>query len=141
MNLQAAIRKIQRELGITTIFVTHDLGEAMAMSDRMAILLDGRVTAYDKPERAVSSSAVRAERKICRGGSVPRRRIKPRVVGCGGCGQSQTQDESKVGRSIFAIRPEHIRIQKEEKGNSLMGVVQVVCFAVRRWNMQVRWVM
>ena len=50
MNLQEAIRSIQRELGVTTIFVTHDLGEAMAMSDRMALLLNGEIVALDKPE-------------------------------------------------------------------------------------------
>jgi ABC-type Fe3+/spermidine/putrescine transport system ATPase subunit len=37
-------------LGVTTIFVTHDLGEAMAMSDRMALLLNGEIVALDKPE-------------------------------------------------------------------------------------------
>jgi len=47
MNLQEAIRNIQRELGVTTIFVTHDLGEAMAMSDRMALLLNGEIVALD----------------------------------------------------------------------------------------------
>jgi ABC-type Fe3+/spermidine/putrescine transport system ATPase subunit len=50
MNLQEAIRTIQRELGLTTTFVTHDLGEAMAMSDRMALLLNGGIAAHDKPE-------------------------------------------------------------------------------------------
>ena len=49
LNLQEAIRNIQRELGITTILVTHDLDEAMAMSDRMALMLDGKVAAFDRP--------------------------------------------------------------------------------------------
>ena len=46
-----AIRRIQRELEITTILVTHDLDEAMGMSDRMALLLEGRVAAVDQPMR------------------------------------------------------------------------------------------
>ncbi len=50
-NLQEAIRRIQRELEITTILVTHDLNEAMGMSDRMALLLEGRVAAVDQPMR------------------------------------------------------------------------------------------
>ncbi|MCF6277836.1 MAG: TOBE domain-containing protein [Anaerolineales bacterium] len=39
-------------------------------------------------------------------------------------GRLQVADEKKSGRALFAIRPEHIRIQKEQCENSLAGVVQ-----------------
>src|ERR687897_949211 len=51
MTLQEVIRRIQRELRITTVLVTHDLGEVMAMADRVALLLDGTIEACDRPER------------------------------------------------------------------------------------------
>jgi ABC-type sugar transport system ATPase subunit len=56
-NLDAALRvrtrteikKLQRDLGVTTIFVTHDQEEAMVLSDRIAILRDGKLQQYDAP--------------------------------------------------------------------------------------------
>lgn len=53
-------------------------------------------------------------------------------------GRVKLKDELKVGRSLFAIRPEHIRIQKEEKENSLAGVVQSCLFRGEALEVQVR---
>ena len=50
-SLQAAVRRIQRETGVTTVLVTHDLEEALSMADRVALLLDGRITAYGTPQQ------------------------------------------------------------------------------------------
>lgn len=48
-RLRAEIRRIQRELGITTIYVTHDQEEAMAVSDRIAVMNVGRVEQIGEP--------------------------------------------------------------------------------------------
>ncbi len=128
MNLQAAIREIQREMGITTIFVTHDLSEAMAMSDRMAILLDGEVTAYDKPETLFHRPPCVRSAKFVGVDLFLEGESGGGWLETADVGRVRLNDESKVGRSVFAIRPEHIRIQKEEKDNSLMGVVQSCLF-------------
>jgi iron(III) transport system ATP-binding protein len=45
------IRRIQRDVGITTVYVTHDQSEAMAMSDKIVILKDGLVQQIDSPQR------------------------------------------------------------------------------------------
>jgi ABC-type Fe3+/spermidine/putrescine transport system ATPase subunit len=122
LNLQEAIRRIQRELGITTIFVTHDLGEAMAMSDRMAILLKGSVAAIDQPE-------VLFHRPPCMESA--------RFVGVnlfvegkahGGwldspLGRLRIHDAHQGRRRTFAIRPEHIRLDCEQGENTLAGTV------------------
>lgn len=42
-QMRFEIREIQRRIGITTVFVTHDQGEAMAASDRLAVMHDGRI--------------------------------------------------------------------------------------------------
>lgn len=44
------IKRLQKELGITTIFVTHDQVEAMTMADRIAILHQGRLQQFSSPE-------------------------------------------------------------------------------------------
>jgi putative spermidine/putrescine transport system ATP-binding protein len=49
-EMRNEIRDIQRRLGITTIFVTHDQAEAMALSDRIAVLADGRLAQVGTPD-------------------------------------------------------------------------------------------
>lgn len=48
-TMQLEIRRIQRELGITTVYVTHDQTEAMRISDRIAIMNAGRVEQFGTP--------------------------------------------------------------------------------------------
>ncbi|HEY0122023.1 MAG TPA: ABC transporter ATP-binding protein [Rhizobium sp.] len=49
-DLQSELRRIQRSLGTTTILVTHDQGEAMALSDRIVVMDRGRVEQVGRPE-------------------------------------------------------------------------------------------
>ena len=49
VELRHAIRRIHRELGITTVFVTHDQEEAFALADRLAVLADGRLLEVGAP--------------------------------------------------------------------------------------------
>ncbi|MFW9787018.1 MAG: ABC transporter ATP-binding protein [Candidatus Thorarchaeota archaeon] len=56
-RLQTEIRRIQRKLGITTIYVTHSQDEAFAISDRVAILNDGLIVQVGTPEELYDSPA------------------------------------------------------------------------------------
>ena len=47
---RAEIASLQRQLGTTTIYVTHDQIEAMTMGDRVAVMRDGRLQQVDEPE-------------------------------------------------------------------------------------------
>ncbi len=49
-EMQIELKRLQREVGITTLFVTHDQGEAMSMSDRVCVLAHGVVQQFDTPE-------------------------------------------------------------------------------------------
>ena len=49
VSLREEIRAIQRELGITTIYVTHDQEEALSMSDRIVVMNEGRVEQIGTP--------------------------------------------------------------------------------------------
>jgi putative spermidine/putrescine transport system ATP-binding protein len=69
-QMQVELKSLQRQLGITFVFVTHDQGEALSMADRVAVFNDGKIvqigtpeTVYEKPEtqfvaRFVGSSNV-----------------------------------------------------------------------------------
>ena len=50
LDMQIEIRRLQRELGITTVMVTHDQEEAMSMADRVAVLNAGRLEQFDAPD-------------------------------------------------------------------------------------------
>jgi len=50
VDMQVELKRIQREIGITTIFVTHDQEEALTMADRIGILKDGRLVEEGEPE-------------------------------------------------------------------------------------------
>jgi putative spermidine/putrescine transport system ATP-binding protein len=50
VQLRDEIRRIQSELGITTVFVTHDQEEALAVADRVAVMRDGRIEQIGTPE-------------------------------------------------------------------------------------------
>ena len=47
--MQIELRRIQQQVGITTIMVTHDQGEALSISDRVMVMEQGRATQYDTP--------------------------------------------------------------------------------------------
>lgn len=48
-QMQVELKKLQQSLGITFIFVTHDQGEALSMSDRVAVFNNGRIEQVDSP--------------------------------------------------------------------------------------------
>jgi putative spermidine/putrescine transport system ATP-binding protein len=48
-SMQIELREIQRKLGLTTIFVTHDQSEALSMSDRVAVMSEGRIRQLGSP--------------------------------------------------------------------------------------------
>jgi spermidine/putrescine ABC transporter ATP-binding subunit len=49
-SMQVEVKEIQRRLGVTTIFVTHDQSEALSLSDRIAVMSAGRICQIDTPE-------------------------------------------------------------------------------------------
>ncbi len=123
MGLQEAIRNIQRELCITTILVTHDLGEAMAMSDRLALLLKGEVVAIDRPEKLFHHPPTKSAAQFMgvstffTGNQKTGQLITPHGVLKIPC------RETKSNPTTYAIRPEHIRIQTECGRNTLPGKI------------------
>ena len=49
-QMQVELKTLQRNLGITFVFVTHDQGEALSMADRVAIFNDGKIVQVGTPE-------------------------------------------------------------------------------------------
>lgn len=56
-QLQELVKDLQKTLQITTVFVTHDMSEGMAMADRIAILKEGRLQQIGKPQEILNAPA------------------------------------------------------------------------------------
>jgi multiple sugar transport system ATP-binding protein len=54
VHMRAELKKLQKELGVTTIYVTHDQVEAMTMGDKVAILEEGLLQQFDPPNSVYS---------------------------------------------------------------------------------------
>ena len=89
LDMQIEVKRLQRQLGITTILVTHDQEEALSMADRIAVMRDGRIEQvgepgelYDRPAHACSSTACRHRQPAGgRDRGAPRRRLHRRARG------------------------------------------------------------
>src|SRR5262249_39567368 len=57
--MQVELKRIQREVGITFVYVTHDQGEALTMSDRIAVMNEGIVEQLGKPRDIYEHPATR----------------------------------------------------------------------------------
>ncbi len=98
-EMQVELKRIQREAGITFIFVTHDQEEAMRMSDRIAVFNEGKVEQIGTPQEVYEHPATRF------------------VAGFLGVSNILTGDiaQQVIGNSATVnIRPERIRLEKPE---------------------------
>jgi spermidine/putrescine ABC transporter ATP-binding subunit len=59
-EMQVELRELQRKVGVTFVFVTHDQEEALALSDRIAVMSNGRVNQVDSAERLYEAPNSRA---------------------------------------------------------------------------------
>ncbi len=109
-QMQFELKKLQQELGITFIFVTHDQGEALSMSDRVAVFNNGRIEQVDTP-RALYMR--------------PRTPFVARFVGTSNVFDATLSQRICGMEGMFSLRPEHIRLN--EAGDiQVQGQVQAV---------------
>src|SRR5207237_6821953 len=57
VEMRAEIARLQRDLGVTTIYVTHDQTEAMTLGDRVAVMRDGVLQQVDSPQKLYDEPA------------------------------------------------------------------------------------
>ncbi len=135
VSLREEIRSLQRDLGITTIYVTHDQEEALSMSDRIVVMNEGRIEQigapfeiYNFPRTRFVASFVGTLNILSgtildpAGGRV--RIDGQEVVTARGVADASTGDQ----RSI-ALRPEAITLNGAGEGrNSMNGTIDEVSF-------------
>jgi iron(III) transport system ATP-binding protein len=129
VQVRAEIRKLQRDLGITTIYVTHDQEEALSLSDRVAVMKDGRVLQvgtpkelYERPQTRFVADFVGTNNLVP--GRVSGRAGSDLVVDTA-VGTLRAVTSGPVGeRCVLAIRPENVAIDAgapSARGNVAAG--------------------
>jgi spermidine/putrescine transport system ATP-binding protein len=106
-QMQSELKALQRELGITFLFVTHDQEEAMALSDRIALLRDGALEQVASPREIYAHPATAYTAQFIGQTNLLRGEI---VNGTAKCGFLEWPADGPSGAAIFSLRPEAIRL-------------------------------
>lgn len=92
-QMREELKRIQREAGLTVMFVTHDQEEAMAISDRIAVMRQGHMEQVGKPEEIYDH---------------PKTRFVAEFIG--------EMNFIEENGSVFAVRPEDVTLQHDQNG-------------------------
>ena len=87
VQMQTELTSLQRRLGVTALFVTHDQEEAMSMADRIVVMRDGRVAQVDTPERLFGAPNSAWVCDFVGAGNLLRGALAERVMGAGASGR------------------------------------------------------
>jgi spermidine/putrescine transport system ATP-binding protein len=129
--MQIELKRIQREVGITFVFVTHDQEEALTMSDRIAVMNEGRVEQIGAPEAIYHHPTT-----VFVAGFIGSANLFPAVVSSSA---GDTVDVTVAGRRVVVaadagtglragdgatlmVRPERVRILLEQPADGQVGI-------------------
>ena len=127
-DMQIELRSIQRSVGTTTILVTHDQTEAMAMSDRIAVMNNGRLVQVDRPFNAYEYPGDSFVSKFLGKSNMFSGRIKETsngavVIDVTGVTFQAAAGEFETGAQVHvSVRPEKIRLVFPCDGSRLFGI-------------------
>ena len=134
VKMRVEIRRMQKRLGISSVYVTHDQSEAMAMSDRIVVMSSGRIEQVDTPEEIyLHPASVFVADFVGRANFVP---AQAQEVGEDGMAEIEAlgqkirvhssegaKEAVREGKeTVVLVRPESMRIQPtDEKPATLTG--------------------
>lgn len=135
--MQSELKNLQKQLGITFIYITHDQEEALNMSDRVAVMKDGRFIQlgtpediYDRPEYTYVARFVGEANLLpavyledCDGGALVKFGDATLKVRCG----KKAHDSGDLVH--VALRGEKITVSDKSEGQSVSGTVEELNFA------------
>jgi spermidine/putrescine transport system ATP-binding protein len=114
-QMQGELKSLQRELGITFLFVTHDQGEAMALSDRIALLKDGALEQVASPREIYARPATAYAAQFIGQTNLLRAEVHGGVASAASLAWRTDQPDGKL---LFSLRPEAIYLVE---GTALSG--------------------
>jgi len=122
IDMQIELKRIQRETGITTIFVTHDQEEALTLSDRIGILREGKLIRHGTPQEVYADPQDVFTARFLGEANILEVEIEN--------GQLRLQDGSSESIKI-GVRPEHlvITVEKPQSNNAVQAIMKQRIFA------------
>ena len=128
-HMKIELKRLQREVGITTIYVTHDQEEALTMSDRIAVMHHGRVEQVAAPRGLYETPATAfVAGFIGNINLLAGRAAGANAVACGGATLAATGAAPAGAAVAIALRPERVRLDPAGTMDTLltMTVAHVV---------------
>jgi putative spermidine/putrescine transport system ATP-binding protein len=150
LEMRAEIKRIHRDLGRTTVYVTHDQDEALSLADRIVVLSDGRTQQIGSPEELYAKPAnlrvarFMGYRNILELGL---ERVEGGLAFLSNPGfqlQGVAQEVLTSKRALVAIRPDDIAVGRAEKSsneatrrNAILGQAEIVEYCGRDYLVDV----
>jgi len=143
-QMRAELKRLQRRIGISILFVTHDQSEALALSDRIAVMKEGRVEQIGPPAQLYAEPSTPAVRDFL-GRSIL---MPARIAGANGAtidvsvadgqvfnvaGPIRTSSRAADEKCLVSVRPESIIVEPSgtsatDTANSLNAVIRTLLF-------------
>jgi spermidine/putrescine transport system ATP-binding protein len=113
-QMQSELKSLQREIGITFLFVTHDQEEAMALSDRIALLRDGMLEQVAAPREIYARPATAYTAQFIGQTNLLRAEIRNGIATCGSLRwPADGTGEAAEGTATYSLRPESIQFASD----------------------------
>ena len=127
VHMRAEISELHRDLKTTFIYVTHDQAEALTMSDRMAVMMNGEILQHDTPNEIYKNPA---NLKVAEFIGSPKINVLPAEsdekgnITCQGISMPQSLQIPKECKLLLGIRPEHMELITAKNKKGLVGKIQ-----------------
>jgi len=131
-EMQIELKQIQRAVGITAIFVTHDQEEALTLSDRIAIINEGRLVQVGPPGEIYENPNTRFAASFLGDANFLTGRVEGSGVAVEGVGPVGTAAAVSGSEATLAVRPEKMRLVARNAaadGNRIEGTVRQSVFS------------
>ncbi|WP_299917255.1 ABC transporter ATP-binding protein [uncultured Roseobacter sp.] len=137
-EMRDLIRSLQQEIGITTIFVTHDQEEAVVLADRVALILDGQMKQYDRADVFYKRPIDEATARFFGGHNFIPGTSDGHVFDCA-LGKLSLPEGATTGVGKLTFRPENVRIGTAVDGqNSLTSTIADVIYLGTQTRLKLR---
>ena len=112
VKVREDIRDLQRRLGITTVIVTHDQDEALSISDRIAVMKEGKIEQFDTPQDIYDKPATEYVANFI--GSLNRYE------------GSYSKGQISTGSDVVGVRPEDVSFDSKSSAGAVEATVSLV---------------